>query len=495
LSRRDRASLPILIRFEAASRVPYYRQLILQLRDAILGGRISGGALVPSSRGLARELGVARNTVTQAYDQLAAEGFLEGRGGSGTRVALGSPGGHDGAETRWPPRRHRSLREGDAVRALRGFEEPAYRDVAGPPGRAFRLGVPAFERFPFEAWARLAGRRRRRATPSQLAYGDRRGESGLRAAIARHIAASRGVRCHPEQVLVTSGSQMALDLVSRLLIRRDDPVWVEEPGYHGAKGAALAAGARLVPVAVDGHGLVVAEGKRRAPRARVAFVTPSHQFPLGVTMTLDRRIELLEWAARQDAWIVEDDYDSEFRYDAHPLMALQGLDAAGRVLYVGTFSKTLFPSLRLGYLVVPEALVEPLIRLRIYVEPHPPILQQLTLGDFLEEGHYARHIRKARTLYRQRQGTLVRAAAARLDGLLAVAPSGAGMHVTGWLNRGVREAAVVQAAAERGVALLSVGSFRLKRGGAPGLVLGYGGTTPSSIREGVERLRAVLLEF
>jgi len=496
MRRASGTSATPLIRIDPRARSPRFRQICEQLRAAILAGRLVPGAALPSTRALAAELSVARNTVKQAYEQLAAEGFLEARSGAATRVAAGSlprrvaresaqaaRGGGAARPTRRLARRMRALLD------LRGLDYgPGITRQVG----AFRIGRPALDAFPLEIWARLAGRRWRHASAGQLGYADPRGEARLREAIAAWISASRGVRCDPERILVVGGSQEGLDLAARVLLDPGDATWLEDPGYFGARAAATAAGARLVPVPVDGEGLDVAAGRRRASGARVAFVTPSHQFPLGVTLSLARRLALLDWARASGGWIVEDDYDCEFRYDARPLAALQGMDDHDRVLYLGTFSKTLFPALRLGFLVLPEDLVAPFVATRAVLDHHGPTLDQLVLADFIAEGHYARHLRRMRALYKERQDVLVREVRDRCAGLLELVPTDAGMHVVAWLAEGLDEAAVVAGAERAGVAVLPLAASRLEPGGRGGLLLGFGATPPSVIRDAVGRLAGVL---
>jgi GntR family transcriptional regulator/MocR family aminotransferase len=300
------------------------------------------------------------------------------------------------------------------------------------------------------------------------------------------------VRCTADQVIVVSGSQQALDLAARVLLDPGDAVWVEDPGYRGARGALAAAGATLVPVPVDDEGLDVAAGIAQCPAARLACVTPSHQYPLGVTMSAARRLALLEWAAQADAWIVEDDYDSEYRYAGPPLTALQGLDTQGRVIYMGTFSKVLFPALRLGYVVVPPDLVDPFISARALSDRHPPTLEQAVLADFMADGHFARHIRRMRLLYAERQEVLVRTAARRLEGLLDVPPSPAGMHLLGWTPPGVPDHWAATQAATKGVETPPLSAYRLTPGGRAGLLLGYTALDAPTMRRGVDRLAQAL---
>jgi GntR family transcriptional regulator/MocR family aminotransferase len=302
---------------------------------------------------------------------------------------------------------------------------------------------------------------------------------------------ARAVHCDAQQVLIVSGSQQALDLAARLLLDEGDAVWMEDPCYLGARGALAGAGAHLMPVPVDAEGLDVAAGVARAPHARLAYVTPSHQYPLGVTMSLARRLALLDWAARARAWVLEDDYDSEFRYAGRPLASLQGLDRAARVCYIGTFSKVMFPALRLGYLVVPPGMVDAFATARALVDRHAPTVEQAALADFMSEGHFVRHIRRMRTLYAERQAVLVEAAHSWLAGAVAVAPAEAGMHLVGWLPEGMSDTTVAARAAARGLevpALSRYASAGLLRGG---VLLGYTALDASQIRAGVQRLAAI----
>lgn len=306
------------------------------------------------------------------------------------------------------------------------------------------------------------------------------------------MSASRGVICGADQVIVVNGSQQGVDLAARVLLDAGEEVWMEDPGYPGARAALSAAGAVAAPVPVDDEGMCVAEGERIAPRARMAYVSPSHQFPLGATMSASRRLELLRWAARAGAWILEDDYDSEFRYSSRPLASLQGMDQDGRVVYIGTFSKTLAPALRLGYLIVPPGFAEAFRAVRAACDRHSPVLDQAVLADFMAEGHFARHLRRMRNLYAERQAVLVNGIQRSLGERLAVRTTEAGMHLVGWLEDGVDDAAVSARLLEAGIDAPALSRYARKRPGRGGLLLGWAGFAPEALEEAVGRMAAVL---
>jgi GntR family transcriptional regulator/MocR family aminotransferase len=498
---RTPAAIPMTgVELDRRSPIPLSHQLADRLRTAILAGQLGAGFRLPSTRGLAAELGVSRNTVLLGYDQLVAEGYVEGRVGSGTRVASVLPetllqapavASSGEASTRLAPAPIGLSRRATAVAAAPSM--PGAVGVA--PGdwlRPFRPGVPALDVFPAALWARLVARHVRRTMPDLLAYQDPAGYRPLREAIAAYLGVSRGVRCTADQVIVVVGGQSGLDLAARVLLDPGDAVWVEDPGYLGVRGALLAAGARLVPVPVDDQGLEVTAGEARGPDARLAYVTPSRQLPLGMAMSLGRRLALLAWAARTGAWIVEDDYDGEFRYAGRPLPALQGLRSDGRVIYIGTFSKVLFPALRLGYLVVPPDLVAAFVAARRFVDGHPPALEQAALTDFLAEGHFARHLRRMRTLYAARAKALVAEASHELSGLLDIHPPGAGMHLVGWLPPGIDDHVAARQAAAHSVATVPVSRFAIEPLGRGGLLLGFAAVDEPAIHAGVHRLAAAV---
>jgi GntR family transcriptional regulator/MocR family aminotransferase len=463
------------------------------MRSAILAGELKGGMKLPSTRALADELNVSRNTVLNAYRQLLAEGYLESREGSGTFVARLLPEWLLVAPRHTTPKTAQPQRA-ESPRPLFAERAKAQIAISQPPPagklpRPFLAEAPALDAFPYQLWSRLVVRQARRMPVHSLMYQDSAGYRPLREAIAAHVAISRQVRCTPEQVMIVPGSQGALDLAARMLLNTGDPVWMEDPGYPGAQGAFLGAGAHIVPIPIDNEGLVVDMGITRARQARLVYLTPSHQFPLGVTLSLSRRLALLDWAKRVNAYILEDDYDSEFRFAMRPLAALQGLDEADRVIYIGTFSKVLFPAIRIGYLILPPPLVESFLKVRRLVDIHCPMLEQAVLADFMLEGHFRRHVRRMRTLYAERRSALVEAAR---ELPLEIHSPEAGIHCVGWLPDEVDDLAVTGKAADYDLDLASVSSFSLEPLGRKGLLLGYGGYNVREIKDGVRRLGSLL---
>jgi GntR family transcriptional regulator/MocR family aminotransferase len=350
------------------------------------------------------------------------------------------------------------------------------------------VSLPALEHFPTKVWSKLVNRHLRKSTRQLMAYGDAKGYLPLREAIAEYLGAVRAVRCEPSQVLVTTGSQQGLQLSAQVLLDANDRVWIEEPGYPGARQALMMAGAQLVSVPVDHEGINVAEGIRRAPSAHAVYITPSHQYPLGVTMTATRRMQLLNWAMRSGAWIIEDDYDSEYRLEGRPIASLQGLDTDARVIYVGTFSKVMFPALRLGYVVVPKDLVEAFSTARDATDQFSSTLYQAAMTDFIREGHFARHIRRMRMLYMERRTALAGAIHKRMGDKLEVIGAEAGMHLVGLLPPSVDDVAISKRATEMGISAMPLSSCYAKPPVRGGLILGYGGTDARQIHEGIRKL-------
>lgn len=481
---------------DASSAVPLYRQLYDSVRKAILNGHLARGLKLPGSREMARELGVSRNTVAGAFEQLAAEGYLEARTGSGTFVSEKIPDELLHATTE---KNYRTRKSGSRRGLSKRGKTIAFTAVDFPIEsrrlRPFVPCLPSFRDFPFGLWAKLAGHRLRRPVRSLLNSGDAAGFRPLRKEIAAYLGAVRAVRCDAEQIIVVSGAQQAIDLAARILLDAGDAVWVEDPGYLGARGVFLTSGARIIPIPVDEEGINVEAGKKLAPDSCLACVTPSHQYPLGVTMSLARRFELLEWAGSSGAWILEDDYDSEFRYQSRPLASLQGLDNDHRVIYVGTFSKVLSPALRLGYLVVPPDLVDAFTAGKALLDRHSPMFEQIILTDFFAGGHFARHIRRMRSLYAERREIFISAVKNELDGLLTISPSLSGLHLVGKLDGGTNDLDVSRAAAENGVDCEPLSALCIKNQNHSGLVLGYASFDEKEIERGIRNLAFTLQNY
>jgi len=462
-----------------------YRQLYVALRDAIIAGGFAPGARLPSTRALADDLGVSRTTVLQAFDLLVGEGYAVVRSTGGTHVVRNLPR----APRQKPPTAPAPVPECRLSRAAQAILEEL-----GPPPDPFRpvpftTGLAAIEEFPVQLWSRTVARQWQRHASAMLGFTSPYGYMPLREAIAQYVMTARGVRCTPDQVVIVNGAQHGVEMMARLLLDPGDQVWVEDPGYVPMRALLRSVGAVLVPVQVDDHGMNVHDAVRRAPNARMALLTPSYNAPLGVALSLDRRLALLDWAARSDAWVVEDDWNGEFRYDAEAIPAVQSLDDAGRVIYVGSFSKILAPGLRVGYLVVPPGLVEPIRQTRRASDMHTAVPVQAVLADFLSSGSFARHIRRMRDLYRQRQETLVELAPRVTCGLLEVAPAAAGMQVVGYLPAGVDADAVSRAASARGVVVapFTTGTAAVTHG-RPALLLGYAAFDRETTRAALDAL-------
>jgi GntR family transcriptional regulator/MocR family aminotransferase len=435
-------------------------------------------------------LGISRTTIAFVYQQLLLEGYIESHVGSGTKVAALAPYRLSAGNQRLGMRHAPDTRiasDSTEVGMIPASQPPVSYASASP----FRVGSPDVDAFPYYTWARLIARHSRRSLHAFALDQNPLGYYPLREAIAAHIGMTRGVHCSPESVIITAGAQGAFDLLARVLLASGDAAWVEEPGYPKARGALLAAGATLIPTPVDQDGLVVAEGRERAPTARLAVVTPSHQFPTGYAMSLSRRLALLEWARAAQSWIVEDDYDSEYRFSGRPLEALHGLDSTERVVYVGTFSKTLFPALRLGYLVAPPALCDALVAARRLIDGHPPQLEQLALSDFLREGHFVRHLRRMRARYLERRDALLDALKQESCDLLDVAIPEAGMSLTAWLPYGMNDQVVARRAVELGLDITPISTFCQEPHQRGGLLFGFASASPQALRAGAQTLAQV----
>ena len=524
-----RTAVDLVLGIDPSRPEPLHRQLYDDLRAAILDRRLKTGARLPSTRALATTLGLARNTVHGAYDQLLAEGYLETRHGSGTYVAASlpddalRPGSDDHRGGDSSSGRHRSTEilrpeqtmteqgtspttsdasafgseEGGGVGQRlsnwgRRLSEIAPAPYAAPTSLPFdfRHGRPDVTHFPLEEWRRASSRQLRSLGRDHLWYGPPAGLPSLRTAVAEYLARARGVRCTPEQVVVTTGTQQAIDLISRLLVEADDPVVVEDPCYPGARRSFEALGARLLNVPVDDRGLCT--DQLPETHARIVYTTPSHQFPTGATLPVSRRLDLLRWAEQYDATVIEDDYDSEFRHVGRPLESLQGLDRAGRVVYVGSFSKVFYPALRLGYLVAPLELVWLVTEAKRLLDLQTATPGQEMLAELIQSGQFEAHLRRMRRVYRGRWTVLLEALERELGSLATVGPSDAGLYVRIVLAEGIDEEAVAREAAKLGVGVYPAGPYHARPVARPGLVLGYSALDETAIVEGIRRLRQAI---
>ncbi|OXJ13132.1 PLP-dependent aminotransferase family protein [Burkholderia sp. AU6039] len=435
--------------------MPVYRQLVRRFREAIETGKLAPGKRVPSVRSLASELNLARGTVEAAYQILIGEGYLVARGPAGTVVSPQLP---DGRQPRAAPPR---------------LDEPPRGDSAASGPKPFQIGIPALDAFPRMPWIRLTGRHvRAMATPS-LDYAPPQGHDGLRRALSAYLGVSRGIDCSAGQIFITAGYRGALDLICRTLLRPGDAGWFEDPGYIHARRVLEHAGMRLVSVPVDDDGLCVEVGLRRAADARFAVVTPTHQSPLGVALSLPRRLALLDWARQQRAWIVEDDYDSEFRYHGRPLPALKSLDRHERVLYTGSFSKVLYPGLRLGYLVVPDEQVAAFRDTAGWLGGSGQMLMQSVVADFMEQGHFARHLKKMRALYASRRAWLIDALVKVFGDTLHIPPLAGGLHVVAYWRTAVDDRAVARMADLQGFSVQPLNDWSPGGRMPSGMLLGF----------------------
>jgi GntR family transcriptional regulator / MocR family aminotransferase len=453
---------------DRASHTPLSRQIYLQVRSAVLSGALRAGTRVPSSRAMASELGVARASVVSAYEQLLVEGYVESRHGSGTFIS----GEMAGLTTR---RRTASRATRRAVpmsaRAFSDFERSAVQGEARP----FNTGRTLIDARTAETWRSLTHRVVRRLGPNDLGYTDPAGLAELRANVRDYLRVARAVRCEQDQIVITAGTQQAIDIAIRVLLAPGDDVWVEDPGYPLTHAQLLLAKVRLQAIPVDIQGLIVDAGRRAAPRSRAVFVTPSHQFPTGVAMSMVRRLELLAWARKSGAFIIEDDYTSEFRYSGPPLSSLQGLDDSEQVIYVGTLNKALFPGLRIGYAVVPRALLQAFISARYLIDRQPATLQQAVVSEFMQQGHFAAHIRRMRQLYREQRDALAETLTRRAAGRLEVALPDQGMHLVAYLPDGSSDIAMEAAAQRAGIVVRAISRFYRAARPRPGLMLGFSG--------------------
>jgi GntR family transcriptional regulator/MocR family aminotransferase len=456
-----------------------------ELRSAILDGRLAPGARLPASRDFASQYELSRGTVVSVLERLQAEGYVSSRVGFGTWVnRVEAP----------PPARQATATPAYIRGVISTYKRP--KPWIGLPlvegVRPFRIGDPAINEFPSEIWGRVAAHRARHFRPWLKKEADPRGYRPLRHAIAEYLRTSRGVRCSAEQVVIVSGIQQALDLLARLLLKRGDAIWMEDPGYFGARIAFDNVGATLIAVPVNQEGLSVSAGIRICPDAKGAYVTPAHQFPSGVTMSLERRMALLRWASRAGAFVIEDDYDSEYRFEGPPVPALQSLDNHSSVIFIGSFSKTLFPALRVGYLVLPEPLTDFFLAFRYRTDFRNSSFDHAVLCDFIVDGHFARHLRRMRNLYAERLAILMEGATQHLSGLLEISNVRAGLYTIGYLRNEMTSRQAEKLAAAQGIEVLAVDRFTLRAPDPNALLLGFSGFDAAAIRLGLIRLAEAL---
>lgn len=448
-----------------------------QLRDAILEGRLKAGTRLPASRDFAAHYNLSRGTVVSVFEQLHAGGFLSSRVGFGTWV------------NKLPGCTHRARR---LMPAIVNLPSPLTGLSFPHPAPPFRSHEPALNEFPADIWARLASRCIRRASTSLLAQRDSRGHPALRNILAGYLATSRGVNCDADQIVIVSGVQQALDILARVLLKPGDSVWMEDPGYFGAVTAFHNAGVKIVPVAIDAQGISVEAGERHVPRAKGVYVTPAHQFPLGVMMSLERRLEVLSWARKTGAFVIEDDYDGEYRLEGHPVSALQTFDKNESVILVGSFNKLLFSSLRVGYMVLPKRLTDTVLAFRFGIDQNAVGLEQAILADFIEEGHMGRHVRRMRELYAERLQTLRDESGKHLRGLLEIPNVKAGLYTVGFLRNGMSSRQAESAAKSHGIETMALDRFTLSGTDPRGIMLGFAAFDSSAIKRGVASLAGAL---
>ena len=501
-----------LIEADRRSRVPLFRQIYESLRESILERKLAGGAGIPSSRELAALLGLSRMTVISAYEQLLAEGYLVTKRGSGTfvseslpeeqqRVSFRARGDVGKVERTFPTLREFAHRRQGRIKlstsCKRLVEQKSNLPKYLPSLRPFRAGVPALDQFPIEMWAKLSRARWRKFSASDLSYGPAAGLDALRESVAEYVQAFRGVRCDASQVMIVSGTQQAVDICARLLLDPGDQVLFEDPGYRTARAALAAAGAQIMPMPVDTQGAIVSEGARLSPHARLAYVTPSHQFPLGVTLSIERRMELIHWAHKNQGMIIEDDYDSEYRYAHRPIPSLQGLDSGERTIYIGSFAKVIFPALSLGYAIIPSCLIPAFEAALTLVGRPPSILDQTILTDFIVGGHFSRHLRRMRKVHESRRTALVESLTEHLGDRVEIIGADAGLHCTALFRDGVltksRSARdIVEGICRMDYVVRLLSEYympsRRRKHQPEGLIFGFASSTPRQLKTAVREI-------
>ncbi len=477
------------IKITRNSAISLYTQVYEQFREMILTKRLRSGDRIPATRTLAKEMGVSRSIITQSFEQLILEGYLIGKIGSGTYVASVLP---DQLMNVDKTPKHRPLSQGQMMVDVKNIFLPqnvadfiSKREEVVP----FLRGTPSLDFFPYKIWYGVTTKVMKKMKQFHLGYEDTLGYGPLRQEIATYLRVTRGVKCEVEQVVVVTGSQQGLNLVVQCLLKKEDSVWMEDPGYQGARVAFLNAGVKICPVPVESDGVNINYAKANCADARLGFITPSYQYPMGVTLSLPKRLQLLEWAQQKKMWIFEDDYDSEFRYESKPLASLQGLDTGGVVIYTGTFSKVLFPGLRLAYVVLPSTeIVQEFKKVKAVLDRQSPILDQIVLTSFIQEGHFLRHIRKMRLLYAERQQILVKLVKEQLGNYIEMHPAPAGMNLLGWLSPKIDLAKLKEEIKKHQLIVSFLDDYTLTHPTQPAISLGYTAFSKYRLKSGVEKL-------
>ncbi|MCL6099596.1 MAG: PLP-dependent aminotransferase family protein [Bacteroidetes bacterium] len=483
----------VTIKLDKGIRIPFYKQLYQNLRTAILEGRLLFEQKLPGTRSLANELNISRNTVNQAYEQLAIEGYIQRDTGSGSYI-------NKLPEKYLKANKIEKLSKPDKrimlLNSQVGSSEQIKRNQETEQLFPFQHGIPSLDEFPFNAWSKIISQSSRELNKDLIGYSDAKGYKPLRDSIAKYLTSYRGVNCTADQIIIVNGSHQATDLVARLLLKRGSKIWVEDPGYFGARASLIFNGAEIYPCLVDDEGLDLEFAKKKNPVPELIYITPSHQYPMGNSMSIKRRLELLQFASANNVWIIEDDYDSEFRYYGDPIPALQGMDINGNVLYLGTFSKVLFPGLRIGFIVLPNYETTELFEAaKSMVDRQNSILEQIAITKCIETGFFTRHIRKMKMIYKSRQEFLVNTIEKELNGMLRVKSSPLGMHLVGFLPDGVNDKIVSEEALLNGIIAPPLSGNAIKYFKTPGLILGYATFSNDEMKDGIKKLKRVLEKF
>ncbi len=489
---KQKEELPLVaLRINTELSTPLYKQLYDTFRKAILEGKFSPGQKLPGTRALAAELNVSRNTVVLAFEQLLIEGYIKGKTGSGTYINEIPDNILNVKENITREKSGKKLKT-NLITQL-GSPGLVSRNTNREEIIPFQNGVPSLDQFPVRTWLKLNNQISKTFSNIHLGYGDAAGFKPLREEVALYLRTYRAVNCNADQIIIVNGSQQGLDLIMRVLLSHGDPVWHEDPGYFGTRASMLFAGAKIFPAPLDEEGLNVDYSSKKYPIPKLIYASPSHQFPLGLTMSVGRRIQLLQYASKNKCWIIEDDYDSEYRYSGSPLPSLQGMDRNNCVLYLGTFSKVLFPGLRLGYLVLPDPqMLDVFVSAKSMMDRQSPTFEQMITAQFLKEGYFTRHIRKMRTLYKERQEFLINEIEKEIGHLVKVKSSDAGMHLIAWLPEKLDDHKAAVSAVKNGVVAYPISEYVLKFKQKPALLLGYTAFDKKQLKAGVQKLKKTI---